>query len=80
MPGGNPWRDVETHIDPGTGKTFAYVGGQQNADLFVIDLSTLSKSSAHEVDSDPIPSTAINLISGALIKRTPFLSVVAFSF
>ena len=66
MAGGDPWRDAETHTDPTTGKTYAYVAGQAGADLWVIDLSFLSGTSAQGQDSNPIPSSGINEISGCL--------------
>jgi choice-of-anchor B domain-containing protein len=59
MPGGTVWRDVDTHRDPTSGKTFAYIGAQSNGNLWVVDLSWLSSSTAHGVDSDPIPAAAM---------------------
>ena len=64
MPGGNIWRDVETHTDPDTGKTYAYIAGQAGADLWVIDLSYLSSDAAQVEDSNPIPAEGINEVSG----------------
>lgn len=63
MEGGGYWRDVATHFDSRSGKTFAYVGAQgtqgggSNPNLFVFDLSYLSGSSAtpNDRDSNPIP-------------------------
>ena len=59
MPGGTTWRDVDTHHDATSGKTFAYIGAQSNGNLWVVDLSSLSASTAHGVDSDPIPPAAM---------------------
>jgi len=55
MAGGRIWRDVATHEDLPSGKTYAYVGAQSNGNLWVVDLSYLSGSTAHGVDSNPIP-------------------------
>jgi choice-of-anchor B domain-containing protein len=54
-PKGRIWRDVDIHRDPVSGKTYAYVGAQSNGDLWVVDLSYLSGSTPHGVDSNPIP-------------------------
>jgi choice-of-anchor B domain-containing protein len=54
-PKGRIWRDVDIHRDPASGKTYAYVGAQSNGDLWVVDLSYLSGSAPHGVDSNPIP-------------------------
>jgi len=54
-PKGRIWRDVDIHLDPASGKTYAYVGAQSNGDLWVVDLSYLSGSTPHGVDSNPIP-------------------------
>src|SRR5574341_938608 len=58
-PKGRIWRDVDIHLDPGSGKTYAYIGAQSNGNLWVVDLSHLSGSSAHGVDSNPIPPAGI---------------------
>ena len=39
--GGRVHHDIDTYEDPGTGKTYAYFGGQENEHLFSIDLSYL---------------------------------------
>ena len=41
MPGGRVHRDVDTYFDVASGKTYAYVGGQESAHLYSIDLSFL---------------------------------------
>jgi len=64
MGGGGYWRDVATHLDASTGKTYAYVGAQGsqggggNGELFVFDLSYLSGDASNPdgVNSNPIPS------------------------
>ena len=63
MGGGGIWRDVATHFDETSGKTFAYVGAQGtqgggNPDLYVIDLSPLSgdANSPNGENSNPIPA------------------------
>ena len=63
MGGGGIWRDVATHFDQTSGKTFAYVGAQGtqgggNPDLYVIDLSPLSGdvNSPNGENSNPIPA------------------------
>ncbi len=58
-PKGRIWRDVDIHEDPVSGKTYAYVGAQSNGNLWVVDLSYLSGSTAHGVDSNPIPPAGI---------------------
>ena len=63
MSGGGYWRDVATHTDSVSGKTYAYVGSQgtqgggKSPNLFVFDLSYLSGdiNNPNGVDSDPIP-------------------------
>ena len=55
MAGGDTWRDVDTHVDLPSGKTYAYVGAQSSGNLWVVDLSYLSGTTAHGVDSNPIP-------------------------
>ena len=55
MAGGRVWRDVDTHEDLPSGKTYAYVGAQSSGNLFVVDLSYLSGTTAHGADSNPIP-------------------------
>jgi choice-of-anchor B domain-containing protein len=55
MAGGRIWRDVDVYEDLPTGKTYAYVGAQSNGNLWIVDLSYLSGSTPHGVDSDPIP-------------------------
>lgn len=59
MPGGRVWRDVDTHEDLASGKTYAYVGAQSGGSLWIVDLSYLSGSTAHGVDSNPIPPAGI---------------------
>ncbi len=39
--GGRVHRDVDTYYDSGSGKTYAYFGGQEGANLYSIDLSYL---------------------------------------
>jgi choice-of-anchor B domain-containing protein len=58
-PKGRIWRDVDIHRDPATGKTYAYVGAQANGNFWVVDLSYLSDSAPHGVDSNPIPPAGI---------------------
>jgi choice-of-anchor B domain-containing protein len=58
-PKGRIWRDVDIHLDPPSGKTYAYVGAQSNGDLWVVDLSYLSSSAPQGVDSNPIPPAGI---------------------
>ncbi|HLG16603.1 MAG TPA: choice-of-anchor B family protein [Blastocatellia bacterium] len=58
-PKGRIWRDVDIHQDPASGKTYAYIGAQSNGNLWVVDLSYLSGSAAHGVDSNPIPPAGI---------------------
>ena len=53
-PNGRIWRDVDINLDPVSGKTYAYVGAQANGNFWVIDLSRLSGSTPHGVDSNPI--------------------------
>lgn len=55
MAGGRIWRDVATHEDLPSGKTYAYVGAQSSGNLWVVDLSYLSGTTPHGADSDPIP-------------------------
>mmetsp|Transcript_28245 Transcript_28245/g.60416 ORF Transcript_28245/g.60416 Transcript_28245/m.60416 type:complete len:1030 (+) Transcript_28245:37-3126(+) len=62
MGGGGIWRDVATHRDSNSGKTYAYVGAQGNhgggdPDLYVVDLSYLSgdANNPHGADENPIP-------------------------
>ncbi|MFL6291616.1 MAG: hypothetical protein ACJ759_12040, partial [Thermoanaerobaculia bacterium] len=58
-PKGRIWRDVDIHRDPASGKTYAYVGAQANGNFWVVDLSYLSDSAPHGVDSNPIPPAGI---------------------
>ncbi|HEX6901407.1 MAG TPA: choice-of-anchor B family protein [Thermoanaerobaculia bacterium] len=58
-PKGRIWRDADIHEDPVSGKTYAYVGAQSNGNLWVVDLSYLSGSTPHGVDSNPIPPAGI---------------------
>src|SRR6185436_9127179 len=58
-PKGRIWRDVQTNRDPVSGKTYAYVAGQSNANFWVVDLSYLSGSTPQGIDSNPIPPAAI---------------------
>ena len=58
-PKGRIWRDVDIHRDPVSGKTYAYVGAQSNGNFWVVDLSYLSDSAPHGVDSNPIPPAGI---------------------
>jgi choice-of-anchor B domain-containing protein len=58
-PKGRIWRDVDIHEDPVSGKTYAYVGAQAGGNFWVMDLSYLSGSTAHGVDSNPIPPAGI---------------------
>jgi choice-of-anchor B domain-containing protein len=58
-PLGRIWRDVQTNRDPVSGKTYAYVAGQSDANFWVVDLSTLSGSVPHGTDSNPIPPASI---------------------
>ncbi|MGH9248554.1 MAG: choice-of-anchor B family protein [Acidimicrobiales bacterium] len=58
-PKGRIWRDVDIHEDPVSGKTYAYVGAQSSGNLWVVDLSYLSDSAPHGVDSNPIPPAGI---------------------
>ncbi|MGE0883923.1 MAG: choice-of-anchor B family protein [Blastocatellales bacterium] len=58
-PKGRIWRDVDIHTDPGSGKTYAYIGAQSNGNLWVVDLSYLSGLTPHSVDSNPIPPAGI---------------------
>ena len=58
-PKGRIWRDVDIHEDLPSGKTYAYVGAQSNGNLWVVDLSYLSGSTPHGVDSNPIPPAGI---------------------
>ena len=39
--GGRIQRDIDTYLDPVSGKTYAYFGGQEGANLYSIDLSYL---------------------------------------
>ena len=39
--GGRIHRDIDTYFDPVSGKTYAYLGGQESANLYSIDLSYL---------------------------------------
>ena len=39
--GGRIHRDIDTYLDPMSGKTYAYFGGQEGANLYSIDLSYL---------------------------------------
>ncbi|KAL7543319.1 hypothetical protein ACHAXR_012646 [Thalassiosira sp. AJA248-18] len=62
MGGGGIWRDVATHADSTSGKTFAYVGAQGTQGggtpaLYVVDLSYLSGniSEPHAAEENPIP-------------------------
>jgi hypothetical protein len=41
LPGGRIHRDVHVFHDTNTGKSYAYVGGQEDSDLWVVDLSYL---------------------------------------
>jgi len=50
MPGGNPWRDVAVH------GSFAYVAGQAGANLWIINLRSLSGSEPNGANSNPISS------------------------
>lgn len=89
MEGGGFWRDVATHYDNNTKKTYAYVGAQgtqgggKNPNLFVFDLSHLSGeiNNAHGVDTNPIPSGPSGYLSesnhssiACLIYRNGFLA------
>jgi choice-of-anchor B domain-containing protein len=58
-PKGRIWRDVDIHQDPVSGKTYAYVGAQASGNFWVVDLSYLSGSAPHGVDSNPIPPAGI---------------------
>ncbi len=58
-PKGRIWRDVDIHTDPGSGKTYAYIGAQSSGNLWIVDLSYLSGSTPHGVDSNPIPPAGI---------------------
>ena len=58
-PKGRIWRDVDIYTDPVSGKTYAYIGAQSNGDLWIVDLSFLSGSTAHGANSNPIPAAAI---------------------
>ncbi len=58
-PKGRIWRDVDIHHSPVSGKTYAYVGAQSNGDLWIVDLSYLSTTTANGVDSNPIPPAGI---------------------
>jgi choice-of-anchor B domain-containing protein len=58
-PKGRIWRDADIHYDVVSGKTYAYVGAQSNGNLWVVDLSYLSGSTAQGVDSNPIPPAGI---------------------
>lgn len=58
-PKGRIWRDVDINYDPASGKTYAYVGAQSGGNLWIIDLSYLSGSTPHGVDSNPIPPAGI---------------------
>ena len=58
-PKGRIWRDADIHYDPPSGKTYAYVGAQSGGNLWVVDLSYLSGSTPHGVDSNPIPPAGI---------------------
>ncbi|HSK76711.1 MAG TPA: choice-of-anchor B family protein [Thermoanaerobaculia bacterium] len=58
-PKGRIWRDIDIHRDPASGKTYAYVGAQGNGSFWVVDLSYLSDSAPHGVDSNPIPPAGI---------------------
>ena len=58
-PNGRIWRDVDVNRDPVSGKSYAYIGAQSNGNFWVVDLSTLSGSTPHGTDSNPIPPTAI---------------------
>jgi choice-of-anchor B domain-containing protein len=58
-PKGQIWRDVDIHNSPTTGKTYAYVGAQSNGELWIIDLSYLSTTTANGVNSNPIPPAGI---------------------
>lgn len=55
MDGGFLWRDVETHLDEGSGVTYAYVAAQAGGNLFVVNLSFLSGSDPHEIDGASCP-------------------------
>ena len=58
-PKGRIWRDVDTHQDPVSGKTYAYVAAQSSGNFWVVDLSYLSDSTPDGVDSNPIPPAGI---------------------
>ena len=58
-PKGRIWREVDIHRDPVSGKTYAYVGAQSNGNLWIVDLSYLSGSDPHAVNSNPIPPAGI---------------------
>jgi choice-of-anchor B domain-containing protein len=58
-PKGRIWRDVDIHEDPVSGKTYAYIGAQSSGNFWVVDLSYLSGSAPHGVDSNPIPPAGI---------------------
>lgn len=55
---GTIWRDVATHFDQASGKTYAYVAAQGGGspELYIVDLSPLSGSTAQGEDSNPIKS------------------------
>lgn len=58
-PKGRIWRDVDIYADPISGKTYAYVAAQSSGNFWAIDLSSLSGTTAHGVDSNPIPPAGI---------------------
>ncbi|GEM_PF-2537622 len=58
-PKGRIWRDVDINYDPASGKTYAYIGAQSSGNLWIVDLSYLSGSTPHGVDSNPIPPAGI---------------------
>lgn len=58
-PKGRIWRDVDIHQDPVSGKTYAYIGAQSGGNLWIVDLSYLSGTTPHGVDSNPIPPAGI---------------------
>ena len=58
-PKGRIWRDVDIHQDPVSRKTYAYVGAQSSGNFWIVDLSYLSGTTPHGVDSNPIPPAGI---------------------
>ena len=58
-PKGRIWRDVDIHRDGLSGKTYAYIGAQSNGNLWIVDLSYLSGTAPHGVNSNPIPLAGI---------------------